>query len=168
MTREFAVAVMIAAALLILGLMLFAWRRRLRRDAGLRAPLGVPEHAEVSARYEVLYAATTRHDQALERVTVHPLAYRARGELAVTDRGIALSLDGSPTVFLASTRLISADRATVALNRVVEPDGLIRIVWQVAESTAVDSYVRLVAGDPAEIVTEIQRLCAAPEMGASS
>jgi len=168
MTREFAVAVMIAAALLILGLMLFAWRRRLRRDAGLRAPLGVPEHAEVSARYEVLYAATTRHDQALERVTVHPLAYRARGELAITDRGIALSLDGSPTVFLASTRLISADRATVALNRVVEPDGLIRIVWQVAESTAVDSYVRLVAGDPAEIVTEIQRLCAAPEMGASS
>lgn len=168
MTREFAVAVMIAAALLILGLMLFAWRRRLRRDAGLRAPLGVPEHAEVSARYEVLYAATTRHDQALERVTVHPLAYRARGELAVTDRGIALSLDGSPTVFLASTRLISADRATVALNRVVEPDGLVRIVWQVAESTVVDSYIRLVTGDPAEIVTEIQRLCAAPEMGASS
>lgn len=168
MNRELAVTVMVTIALLILCAMLFAWRRRLRRDAGLRAPLGVPEHAEVTARYEILYAATTRHDQALERLAVHPLAYRARGELTLTDRGIALSLDGSPTVFLANTRMVAVDRATVAMNRVVEPGGLVRIVWLLSDGTAVDSFIRVVTGDPAEIINDIQRLCAAPEMGASS
>ena len=127
MSRELAITVMIAVAVLILLAMLFAWRRRLRRDSGLTAPLGVPEHAEVVHRDEVLYVSTTRHDQPLERLAVSPLTYRARGELAVTDRGIALCLDGSPTVFLASSRLVQVDRATVTIDRVVEPGGLIRI-----------------------------------------
>ena len=94
----------------ILLLMLFAWRRRLRRDSALAAPLGVPEHAEVSARHEVLYVSTTKHDQPLERLAIKPLAYRARGELAVTDRGVALALDGAPTVFLSKDRLEAVDR----------------------------------------------------------
>ena len=129
MTRELAITVMIALAVVVLLAMFFAWRRRLRRDSGLTAPLGVPEHAEVVRRDEVLYVSTTRHDQPLERLAVSPLTYRARGELAVTDRGVALCLDGSPTVFLASSRLVQVDRATVTIDRVVEPGGLIRISW---------------------------------------
>ncbi|MGX1694854.1 PH-like domain-containing protein [Microbacterium keratanolyticum] len=168
MSYEAAVAVMIGAAVLVLGAMVFAWRRRLRRDSGLHAPLGVPEHADVLSRHEVLYVATTRHDQPLERLTIRPLAYRARGEAVITDRGLALSLDGSPTVFLASNRLVAVDRATVAIDRVVEPGGLVRVVWQVDESTRVDSYLRVVSGDPTHVITELQRLCAAPETGASS
>ena len=113
--RDLAIALMIALAVLVLLAMLFAWRRRLRRDASLAAPLGVPEHAEVIARRPVLYVSTTKHDQPLERLTMSPLAYRARGEVAVTDRGIALCLDGAPTVFLASSRLSSVDRATVTI-----------------------------------------------------
>ena len=35
MSRELAITVMIAVAVLILLAMLFAWRRRLRRDSGL-------------------------------------------------------------------------------------------------------------------------------------
>src|SRR5690606_29048394 len=131
-TRESAALVMAGVAALILLAMFFGWRRRIRRDSALSAPIGVPEHAEVTGRHEVLYVATTAHDQPLERVAVKPLAYRARGELVLTDRGVALSLDGAPTVFIASTRLVAADRATVAVNRVVEPNGLIRLVWRVA------------------------------------
>ena len=165
MTRELAGLIMAAVAAVVLLAMFFAWRARLRRDSGLTAPIGVPEHAEVTGRHEILYVSTTRHDQSLERVTVRPLAYRARGELVLTDRGIALSLDGSPTVFLASERLVAADRATVTIDRVVEPDGLIRLVWRVADGVLVDSYLRLSSADPQLILPELQRLCAAPENG---
>lgn len=167
-TRDLAIAITIAVALLVLLTMLFAWRRRLRRDSALSAPLGVPEHAEVARRDEVLYVSTTRHEQPLERVTVSPLEYRARGELAVTDRGVALCLDGAPTVFLASSRLVAVDRATVTIDRVVEPGGLIRIAWNADDETIVDSYLRLATGDPRTLISDLQRLVpAAPDTGAT-
>ena len=167
-TRDLAIAITIAVALLVLLTMFLAWRRRLRRDSAFTAPLGVPEHAEVARRDEVLYVSTTRHDQPLERMTVSPLEYRARGELAVTDRGVALCLDGAPTVFLASSRLVAVDRATVTIDRVVEPGGLIRIAWNADEETIVDSYLRLATGDPRTLISDLQRLVpVAPDTGAT-
>lgn len=167
--RDIAIAATVALAVIALLAMLFAWRRRLRRDAGLTAPLGVPEHAEVTSRDEVLYVSTTRHDEPLERVAISPLAYRARGELAVTDRGVALCLDGAPTVFLASSRLVDVGRATVTIDRVVEPGGLVRIAWTASDDTIVDSYVRVVSGDSTTLISDLQRLVpAAPDTGASS
>lgn len=165
MTRESAGLIIAGVTVLILLGMFIGWRRRIRRDSGLVAPLGVPEHAEVTARHEVLYVATTAHDQPLERVAVTPLEYRARGELVLTDRGVALSLDGAPTVFIASTRLVVADRATVAIDRVVEPDGLIRLVWRIADDILVDSFLRLASAEPQHILPELERLSAAPENG---
>jgi len=167
-TREIAALIIAGATALILIAMFIGWRRRIRRDSDLSAPIGVPEHAEVTARHEVLYVATTRHDQPLERVAIQPLAYRARGELVLTDRGVALSLDGAPTVFIASTRLVAADRATVAVNRVVEPNGLVRLVWRVADGILVDSFLRLTSAEPQQILPELERLSAAPENGESS
>ncbi|UNK72470.1 hypothetical protein [Microbacterium sp. H1-D42] len=165
MTRELAGLIMAAVAVALLLAMFFAWRARLRRDSALTAPIGVPEHADVTARHEILYVSTTKHDEPLERLTVSPLAYRARGELVLTDRGAALSLDGAPTVFLSSQRLAAADRATVTIDRVVEPEGLIRLVWRVADGVLVDSYLRPTAADPQQILPELQRLCAASENG---
>ncbi|MEI3843431.1 MULTISPECIES: PH-like domain-containing protein [unclassified Microbacterium] len=166
MTRELALIITLAVTALILVSMVVAWRARLRRDAGLTAPLGVPEHAEVTSRHEVLYVATTRHDEPLERLAVKPLVYRARGEAVVTDRGLALSLDGAPTVFLASRRLVAVDRATVTIDRVVEPGGLVRVAWRIDDETIVDSYLRFI-GDPAAVITELQRQSAAPDQGAN-
>lgn len=173
MTQQIAGAVVLAVAVLLILAGVFAWRARLRRDSSLTAPLGVPEHAQVLSRYETLYVATTRHDQSLERVAVRPLVYRARGELAITDRGAALSLDGSPTVFLGTARLLAADRATVTIDRVVEPGGLIRLAWRLDNGTIVDSYLRItgdLGGTDAQgaALTELQRLCAAPETGTST
>jgi hypothetical protein len=164
-SREVAGLIIGLVAAVILLLMFMAWRSRLRRDSGLTAPLGVPEHADVTGRHEILYVATTRHDHPLERLAISPLTYRARGELVLTDRGVALSLDGAPTVFLASSRLVAADRATVAIDRVVERDGLIRLVWRVADGIHVDSFIRPASGGPADILPQLERLCAAAENG---
>ncbi|MDT0157186.1 hypothetical protein Q9R19_06055 [Microbacterium sp. ARD32] len=165
MSRELAILVTVAVAVLILVAMAIGWRRRVRRDSALTAPIGVPEHAEVVARHEVLYVATTAHDQPLERIAMTPLAYRARGELALTDRGAALSLDGAPTVFIATERLLAADLATVAIDRVVEPNGLIRLVWRVTDGTIVDSYLRPASAGSQQILPELQRLVAGSENG---
>ncbi|MDQ4212786.1 hypothetical protein [Microbacterium capsulatum] len=170
MNQQIAGAVVLAVAVVLILGGVWAWRARLRRDSGLTAPLGVPEHAEVTARYETLYVATTRHDESLERVAIRPLVYRARGELAITDRGAALGLDGAPTVFLASSRLVAAERATVTIDRVVEPGGLIRLAWRLDDGTVVDSYLRM-TGDlgntdvQTAALTDLQRLCAAPDTG---
>lgn len=169
MTREFAIGAMIALAVVVLLAMLLAWRARVRRDSALSAPLGVPEHAEVVDRHEVLYVSTTKHDQPLERLALSPLAYRARGEAAVTDRGLALCLDGAPTVFIASSRLIGVDRATVTIDKVVEPGGLVRVAWNADDDTVVDSYIRIADGDPKNFISELQRLVpAAHDTGATS
>ncbi|MGM7665832.1 PH-like domain-containing protein [Microbacterium sp. A93] len=166
--RDIAIAITIGVALLILLTMFLSWRRRLRRDAVYSAPLGVPEHAEVLTRHEVLYVSTTRHGEPLERLAITPLAYRARGELAITDRGAALCLDGSPTVFLASAKIVAVDRATVTIDRVVEPGGLVRLAWKVDDATIVDSYLRASAGDPNNLISELQRLIPADNSGATS
>lgn len=167
-TRDIAVAITIALAVVVLLAMLFSWRRRLRRDSVYTAPLGVPEHAEVTSRHEVLYVSTTRHDRPLERLAIAPLAYRARGELAVTDRGIALCLDGSPTVFLSKDKLDGVDRATVTIDRVVEPGGLVRIAWRADADTIVDSYLRSATSTPDTLISELQRLIPAHDSGATS
>lgn len=169
MTKEIGFALTAVIAILLLVLMFTSWRRRMRRDAALTAPLGVPEHAQARSRFEVLYVSTTRHDEPLERVTVRPLAYRARGELVITDRGAALALDGTPTVFLPTDRLVEVSRATVTIDRVVEPGGLIRLVWNVADDHPVDSYLRSTRGETADMIFELERLCGAtPKTGASS
>ncbi|MGN8025806.1 PH-like domain-containing protein [Microbacterium sp. 22242] len=173
MSQQIAGAIVLVVAVFLILAGVLAWRARLRRDSGLVAPLGVPEHAEVLTRYDTLYVATTKHDHSLERLAVRPLVYRARGELTITDRGAALSLDGSPTVFLASSRLIAADRATVTIDRVVEPGGLIRLAWRTDDGTVVDSYLRI-TGDlgntdaAGAALTDLQRLCADSETGASA
>lgn len=166
--RDVAVAITIAIAIVMLLSMYLAWRRRLRRDAAHVAPIGVPEHAETLSRYEVLYVSTTRHEQPLERLAIAPLAYRARGELVVTDRGIALCLDGAPTVFLATQTITAIERATVTIDRVVERDGLVRISWSTADDTVVDSYLRVAQGDPQNLISELQRLIPANDTGAQS
>lgn len=166
--RDIAIAITIGVALLALVAMLIGWRRRMKRDAVHSAPLGVPEHAEVLSRHDVLYVSTTRHDQPLERLAISPLAYRARGELAVTDRGAALCLDGTPTVFLSKDRITAVDRATVTIDRVVEPGGLVRLTWSVDADTTVDSYLRATSGTPDNLISELQRLTPAHDTGATS
>jgi len=86
----------------------------------------------------------------------------------VTDRGAALCLDGAPTVFLSKDRITHVDRATVTIDRVVEPGGLVRIAWNVDADTIVDSYLRATSGTPDALISELQRLTPAHDTGATS
>ncbi len=143
MTREGALLVIILAAVALLGLLAWAWMRRTRRDSGLAAPVGeAPADATTTAVLPALYVATTRHGEPLERLAIRGLAFRSRVEITVTDRGVALDLTGQPRVFLDTSRLVEVAQATVAIDRVVERDGLVRLSWRTDDGTVVDSYLR--------------------------
>lgn len=147
MTREGALLVMVAVAVALLALGVIAWRRRSRRDGGLAAPFGeATAEAVERLRTSGLYVATTRHDEPLERLAIRGLGFRARVDVTVTDRGVALDLVGQPRMFLAVDRIDGIDLANTAIDRVVESGGLVRIAWRSdhADGSAqtVDSYLR--------------------------
>lgn len=147
MTREGALLVIVAVTALLIGVGVLAWRRRAKRDAGLSAPIGeLPADAVTTASSSGFYVATTRHDDPLERLAIARLGFRSRVDVTVTDRGVALDLVGQPRITLGTDRLISAELATVAIDRVVESGGLVCLTW-LADRTdgareQVDSYLR--------------------------
>ncbi|MCG7415225.1 hypothetical protein MHK74_11725 [Microbacterium aurum] len=142
MSREGALLVMIAVAIALLAIGVIAWRRRTRRDADLAAPFGeAPAAAVERERVSGLYVATTRHGEPLERLAIRGLGFRSRVDVTVTDRGVALDLTGQPRLFLETARIADVDLATVAIDRVVERGGLVRLTWR-AGDTLVDSYLR--------------------------
>ncbi|GAA1653937.1 hypothetical protein [Microbacterium flavum] len=147
MSREGALLVIIGVVVVLIGLGVLAWRRRTRRDAEYAAPLGgIPSGARSLSAASGFYVATTRHDEPLERLAISGLAFRARVDVTVTDRGVGLDLAGSDPIFLPAARLVSVDLARVAIDRVVEPGGLVRLTWRAdrsaGETALVDSYLR--------------------------
>ena len=141
--------VAIAVAALILYLLIFAWRRRAKRDAGLGATYEVPADAAPAAREaEALYVATTVHDKPLERLVLPDLGFRGRATVSVTPDGVTLAITGAHLVFIRASALLGIGVATWAIDRVVETDGLVWIAWTTSGGAAVDSYIRVI--DPAE------------------
>jgi hypothetical protein len=142
-SREGALLVMVGVAVVLLALLAWAWVRRTRRDARFTAPVGeLPEGAVETAAFSGLYVATTRHDEPLERLAITGLGFRSRVDVTVTTAGVALDLQGQPRIALTRDRLVDAAQATVAIDRVVERDGLTRISWRIDDDTIVDTYLR--------------------------
>jgi hypothetical protein len=135
--------VIVLITLALVALLVWAWWRRTRRDSGLEPPVGeAPASATTLSTHEALYVATTRHDDPLERLAIRGLGFRSRADLTVTSAGVALDLTGQPRFFLPTERIVEVAQATVAIDRVVERDGLVRISWRVDADTVVDSYIR--------------------------
>ncbi|MFF0910035.1 hypothetical protein ACFWZW_05005 [Microbacterium enclense] len=143
MTREGALLVIVGVAALVLALLAWAWVRRTRRDARYSAPVGeLPADAVESATFASLYVATTRHGEPLERLAIEGLGFRSRADVVISSAGVALDLPGQPRIALTRDRLVDAAQATVAIDRVVERDGLTRVTWRIDDDTLVDTYLR--------------------------
>lgn len=143
MTREGALAVMVAVAVGLLAALAWAWWRKTRRDATpFVHPGDLPADAEVVAIFEALYVATTKHDEPLERIAAPGLGMRSRATVTVADAGIAVDLTGQERFVLTPDQIIDVGQSTVAIDRVVEHDGLTRLTWRTDADTTVDSYFR--------------------------
>jgi hypothetical protein len=159
-------------AVLIVGiaawLMVRSWKRRTRRDETLSAYPLPSSHGAPVLETEVLYVATTPVGQPLERLAVQGLAFRGAAHIEVLPEGVVLRIAGEPANFLPAERIVSAGEASFAIDRGVEPEGLVAISWIVQasdpEQTApyVDSYLRArYPGDSARIIAAVNDIAAA-------
>lgn len=147
------VALVLAA---LLALMWFAWRRRARRDAGLLVP-EVPESYVPVSSVDVLYVATTESGRPLERLAVAGLGFRARAVLSIAPAGLVLTISGERPAFVPADTLTAVSTTNVAIDRVVESDGLVRISWAIS-GVACDSFVRILDADQRTVVTDLERV----------
>lgn len=162
------VAIVVVAGLLWLAFR--AWRRREVRDATLSAyPLPQLESAPI-LETEVLYVATTPIGAPLERLAVQGLAFRGAGRIEVFPEGVVLRIAGEQASFVPAVRVVSAGEATYAIDRGVEPGGLVALSWIVDLHDAdpehvapyVDSYLRARhPGDSARIIAAVNDIAAA-------
>lgn len=155
--------IVIGLLVLLLAGMWFAWRARVTRDSGVSAGAPLPDggvHPLLTT--DVLYVATTKAGQPLERLAISGLAFRARAELTVADEGVVLSVPGQEPIFLPEDSIRSSRAATWTIDRVVESDGLIAITWRSGETDA-DSYVRVI--DPTTHTSVLDALASMKSTG---
>ena len=159
------VPVLVLAALVVLaGIgMLAGWRRRARGQVALGPVAELPDDPGApDVTLEALYVATTLRDQPLERVAVHGLGHRAQATVQVFDGGVSLALTGRDAAWIPAADLLAADRASYAIDRGVEPDGLVRIGWNLGRSP-VDTYLRpRSAPDASTLLDAVQRILPGP------
>jgi hypothetical protein len=151
MTRELALAIMIAlGVLLLVGMTLSIVRRRAK--GRLIDPLPRPSDisGDVLASFAVLHVATTTAHNPMDRVWVSPLAYRAKTRLEVRSGGLVLSLTGEGDMGLPSESITGCGRGTWTIDKAVDPEGLIVVTWMHG-GQEYDSYFRSV-DQPAEDV----------------
>jgi len=146
-------ALILLAVAAVFVTMARTWRSRSRAQTDLAPPVPVP--AGLGAAVGVWhghYVATTRADAPLERIAAGPWGFRGRGAVAVHPEGVVLTLAGAPDRFLPWHAVRGADRATWAIDRVVEAGGLVRLRWSAtgaAAATDLDTYYRFPQGDAA-------------------
>ena len=167
-----AIGIVVAVAIVAVAgwLMLRSWKRRTVRDETLGSYPVPAVHGAPVLDAEVLYVATTPIGEPLERLAVHGLAFRGSGHVEVLPEGVILRIAGESTTFIPADRLAGAQLASFAIDRGVEPEGLVALTWIAREQGTlepteprVDSYVRArYPGDPARIIQAVNDIAAAP------
>ena len=141
----------------VVALAVLGWVRRRRRQRGIPAPARMPaDIGTLHAEFDGFYVATTLEGQPLNRVAVRGLGFRARATIAVAELGVVLSLPGN-TVFIPRDTVREVTRSNYAIDRVVEPGGLVLLAWTLGD-TPLDSYFRVEQTE--ELVRALESLLA--------
>ena len=158
MTQTTSATIMIALAIVLLGLAWWGWRNRRMRFGHLEGALvrTLPSSPSLLS-FDGLYVATTVAGQPMDRIPVGPLSFRAKARFQIHPEGLVVGPQGEAPVLLPSAEGIEAGRATWTIDRVVEPDGLVMIRWSLG-GTEVDSYLRIVDSDTSAIIDTINSL----------
>jgi hypothetical protein len=134
-----------ALFVVLVALAVVGWIRRRRRQAYLPTPDRVPaDIGAIRGEFDGFYVSTTLDGEALNRVAVRGLGFRARATLAVADAGVVVSLPGNP-IFIPRETIREVTTAQYTIDRVVEAGGLVLLAWRLGE-TSVDSYFRVEEG----------------------
>ena len=152
------VAIVIVAGLAVLAFL--GWKSRAARQSKLfTSPAQNLEPSRwlfgpVSARY----VATTMTADPLERITAHGLGMRGSCEVNFYENGMIINRKGETSIALERSALRGVELANVAIDRVVETDGLISVEWS-REGHNLSSYLRVTSNaDKAHLVEQTNLL----------
>ena len=151
MTRELALAIMIAlGVLLLVGMTVSIVRRRAKGRALGQLPTPQDVAGEVLSSFTVLHVATTTANNPMDRMWASPLAYRAKTQLDVCAGGLVLTLTGEGEMGIPIDSITGCGRGTWTIDKAVDPEGLVVVTWRHG-TDQFDSYFRSV-DQPAEDV----------------
>lgn len=164
MDRLWPTLMIIAVLSVIVALMALGWQARRRRQSAVARPQAVPDSlAPATLSIDGYYVATTPSGEPLERIAVHGLGFRSRTTVSVHDEGLVIALRGAATVHVPTRDLRGVGQATWAIDRVVEKDGLVVVMWMLG-SMLVDSYFRVTdRAEAAALITAVADLVSSAE-----
>lgn len=132
----------VMAGLTIIACFLFAlvalraWKNRaIRQDSLFQAPLeNILEKGNLLAAADSFYVATTFADNFLERIAAHGLGARGLAAIEVFAQGVLIQRIGERDLAIAKEDLVSVSFSQVAIDKAVEKDGLLVVIWRAGES----------------------------------
>ena len=123
--------------LLVAMVFVIAWRvyksvqrRKQEQQLLLPAPLASAGGLELG---DVFYASTVFADSPLSRVWAHRLGGRGKAKLFVSDTGVSIERVGEPSLLIPRADLIALTRASATIDKGVERDGLMVLVWKLGD-----------------------------------
>lgn len=134
--------------LVLVGLILWGWTARKRRQSGIAAPEAVPAalyDAEPAAGSEGMYVGTVLGEDRLERLAAHDLGIRSDARLEVhtvgDHAGVVVLRPRVENVFVPAAAVRGCGTIGGMVGKFVEPDGLVAFTWDLG-STEVTSAFR--------------------------
>lgn len=131
MTREI-VGLLIVGIVPLVVLLVYLSNRSVRKAQEKVIPK--PQQAlNIIHDHTAFYVSTVFADKALSRVWAHGLGGRGRAFMAITSDGISISRQGESGFLIPSKNLTGVTRASATIDKAVEKDGLLVLVWMLGE-----------------------------------
>ncbi len=155
MEKQIMAIISLSIFLLLVGLALRAWRKRsIDQAAEFSAPLEALEFfGELLAQAKAFYIATTRDVNHLERINAYGLGARGLAQILVFSEGLLIVRNGERPLALDRSQLTKVEFTQVAIDKAVEPDGLVSVSW-VHEGTSLATQLRIVDVSDRTLISE--------------
>jgi hypothetical protein len=121
-----------------------AWRSRiLSQQSSFSEPLEALEYfGQLLISAKAFYVATTYAENVLERIAAYGLGARGNAQVFVFTEGLLVVRDGERSLAIDKANILSVDFGQVAIDKVVETDGLVQITW-LQEETKLITHLRV-------------------------
>ena len=127
--------IMAVLSFIIFALLAFlamrAWRARsIDQSAEFSAPLEALDFfGELLAQAKAFYVSTTNGLNHLERISAYGLGPRGLAQVLVFTEGLLIVRNGERPLALDRAQISEIELTQVAIDKAVEPDGLLSIQW---------------------------------------